>query len=293
MDTIDGMRTFAAVAAEESFTEGARRLGISTKLAGKYVRQLEDRLGAQLLHRTTRSVTLTDTGQAYFTRCQPLLDQFDELEGLVRGKQSELSGKIRLAAPTEFGSTCLAGALHSFQIAHPRVRIELSLSDHHVSVVEQGFDIAIRLGELRDSNLVARKLMDIRIVCVAAPGYLNEQEWPCEPAALAKHNCLLQPTGVGSDHWAFHRNGKTETVQVTGNFCTNSPAVIARMAAGGLGIGRIPFYAAKPFLETGALTVLFEELETDPIGLFAVHPPGRHLTARIRALTNHLRKALN
>ncbi|WP_375230469.1 substrate binding domain-containing protein [Roseobacter sp. S98] len=230
-----------------------------------------------MLHRTPRSVTLTDTGQAYFTRCQPLLDQFDELEGLVRGKQSELSGKLRLAAPTEFGSTCLAGALHSFQIAHPRVRIELSLSDHHVSVVELGFDIAIRLGELRDSNLVARKLMDIRIVCVAAPGYLNEQEWPCEPAALATHNCLLQPTGADSIQWAFHRHGKTETVQF----------------AGGLGIGRIPFYTARPFLEAGALTVLFEEAETDPIGLFAEHPPGRHLTARIRALTNHLRKTLN
>ena len=159
MDTVEGMRTFAAVAALGSFTGGARQLGMSTKLASKYVRQLEERLGAQLFHRTTRSVTLTETGHTYFQRCRPLLDQFDELEGLVQARHSELAGPIRITAPTGFGSTQLVEALRPFQAAHPKVGIELHLSDHHVSMIEQGFDLAIRFGALKDSALVARKLM--------------------------------------------------------------------------------------------------------------------------------------
>ncbi|WP_298837306.1 LysR family transcriptional regulator [uncultured Roseobacter sp.] len=292
MDTIDGMRTFAAVAAEESFTAGARRLGISTKLASKYVRQLEERLGAQLLHRTTRSVTLTDTGRAYFTRCQPLLDQFDELEGLVQDKQSELAGLIRITAPTGFGSTHLVEALRPFQLENPRVEIELNLSDHHVSVIEQGFDLAIRFGALSDSVLVARKILDMRIVCVASPEYLAEHGRPQDPAALATHNCLLQATGDSSDHWVFRKEGRDVTVAVGGNFRANSPMAVARMAAGGLGIGRIPLYTAQPLIDTGQLQALFEDAEVESIGLYAVYPPGRHLTARIRTLIEHLRTEL-
>ncbi|WP_300035348.1 LysR family transcriptional regulator [uncultured Roseobacter sp.] len=292
MDTIDGMRTFAAVAAEQSFTGGANRLGISTKLASKYVRQLEERLGAQLLHRTTRSVTLTETGRAYYDRCLPLLDQFDELEGLVQDKQSELAGPVRITAPTGFGSTHLVDALRPFQSAHPRVEIELNLSDHHVSVVEQGFDLAIRFGDLQDSTLVARKLLDMRIICCASPEYLASHGMPDTPEALTEHNCLLQSAGSTTDHWTFFVDNQTKAIPVRGSFRANSPMAVARMAAGGLGIGRVPLYTARPLISDGRLQVLFETHESPPIGLHAVYPPGRHLTARIRALIDHLREFL-
>lgn len=288
MDTVDGMKTFAAVAAHESFTEGARQVGISTKLASKYIGQLEERLNAQLFNRTTRSVTLTDTGRSYYERCLPLLEQFDELEGLVQQRQTELAGRIRITAPTGYGSSQLVGLLQPFQVAHPKVSIELHLSDHHVSIVEDGHDLAIRFGILKDSSLVARKLMDMRIVCCASPDYLAKQGVPKEPAALTTHNCLLQASTAVTDHWEFKGPKGQYTVPVYGNFRANSPLAVANMAAGGLGIGRLPLYTAQPFLDAGRLKLIFEEQEAKVLGLYAVYPPSRHLTGRIRAVIDHL-----
>ncbi len=288
MDTIQGMRAFAAVAAHSSFTEGAKQIGISTKLASKYVGQLEDRLNAQLFNRTTRSVTLTDTGRSYYERCLPLLEQFDELEGLVQQRQTELAGRIRITAPTGYGSAELIHLLKPFQTQHPKVSVELHLSDHHVSMVEEGYDLAIRFGALKDSTLVARKLMDMRIVCCASPDYLTKHGIPSGPAALATHNCLLQTAGTNFDHWAFKGTDGPYSVTVAGNFRANSPRALANMAADGMGIGRIPLYTAQPFLASGQLKLLFESQEAVSVGLFAVYPQNRHLTARIRALIEHL-----
>jgi DNA-binding transcriptional LysR family regulator len=288
MDTIQGMRTFAAVAAHQSFTDGAKRVGISTKLASKYVGQLEERLGAQLFNRTTRSVALTETGRSYYDRCLPLLEQFDELEGLIHDRQSELAGRIRITAPTGFGSSHLVRMLKPFQAAHPKVSIELHLSDHHVSIVEEGFDLAVRFGILKDSSLVARKLMDMRIVCCASPDYLKEHGEPKNPAALTTHNCLLRTISGQSDSWEFKTPNGIGSVPVSGSFRANSPLAVANMAADGLGIGRIPHYTAQPFLKAGQLKLLFEDVEARVIGLYVVYPPSRHLTARIRALIEHL-----
>lgn len=288
MDTIDGMRTFVAVAAQESFTGGAKRLGITTRLASKYIRQLEDRLGAKLFNRTTRSVTLTDTGRAYFARCGPLLDQFDELEGLVQQREAELAGPIRITAPTGFGSRELVEAVRPFQQANPHVSINMHLSDHQVGIIEEGFDIAVRFGALRDSTLIARKLMDMRVVVVASPDFLAEHGTPQHPVELVTCPCLILLTSSQPANWTFDIDGEVTSVRVAGTFSANSPRAVTHMAAGGFGIGRVPYYAARPFLESGQLEVLFERQETTTIGLYAVYPPGRHLTARIRALIDHL-----
>ena len=288
MDTVDCMRTFVAVAGHSSFTDGAKQLGISTKLASKYVRQLEDRLGSQLLNRTTRSVTLTDTGQAYLERCIPLLDQLDETEGLVRDRQSELTGAIRITAPTGFGSRELVRALEPFQQANPKVQIRLHLSDQHISIVDEGIDLAIRFGALRDSSLIARKLMDMRLVVIAAPSYLEKHGTPDHPHGLSEHNCLLQVTAADPHGWTFRIGDAEELVRVDGSFLANSPRAVAYMAAGGLGIGRCPHYTARPFLENGSLQILFEDREISHATLYAVYPPNRHLTARVRTLIDHL-----
>ena len=288
MDTVDGMRTFVAVAREQSFTGGAMRLGISTKLASKYVRQLEERLGAQLLNRTTRSVTLTDTGSAYLKRCVPLLDQFDELEGLVQTRQSELAGSIRITAPTGFGSTKLVEAMHTFQLAHPNVVIDLHLSDQNVAVVEEGFDLAIRFGDLKDSSLIARKLMTMRRVVFASPQYLAEYGEPAHPRDLDSYNCLLQNLSADIAYWVFNIDGEQVSLPVNGSFYANAPRAVAQAALGGLGIGMSPLYVVEEFLASGELVCLFEDFEAVEMGLYAVYPPGRHLTARIRALIDHL-----
>lgn len=291
MDTVDGMRTFVAVARQQSFTDGAMLLGISTKLASKYVRQLETRLGAQLLNRTTRSVTLTETGRAYFNRCVPLLDQFDELEGLVQTRQSELAGSIRITAPTGFGSTRLLEAMQDFQLANPKVVIDLHLSDQYVGVVEEGFDLAIRFGSLKDSSLIARKLMSMREVVFASPQYLTEHGMPSHPNELSTHNCLLTNLNSEMTYWHFNVDGEQIALPVSGTFYANAPRAIVQAALGGLGIGRSPLYVVEDFLASGELLCLFEELETTKINLHAVYPPGRHLTARIRALIDHLVEA--
>lgn len=288
MDTIEGMRTFVAVAGQHSFTAGAKQLGISTKLASKYVQQLETHLGAQLFHRTTRSVNLTETGQAYLERCIPLLDQFDELEGLVQEKQSELAGPIRITAPTGFGGRELVHALYPFQQQHPKVTIDLQLSDHIVPMVEGGFDLAVRFGDLEDSTLIARRLLDMRMVVFTSPQYIATNGRPAHPDQLVQHNCLLQKTSVDPEDWRFHIDDKEVSYRVKGSFKANSPRAVAQMVLSGLGIGRCPFYTVAPFLKEGRLTVLFEEFETHVLSLYAVYPPSRHLTARIRALIDHL-----
>lgn len=288
MDTIEGMRVFVSVASELSFTAGAKRLSISTKIASKYVQQLEARLEAQLFNRTTRSVTLTETGLAYFDRCRSLLDQFDELEGMVQERQSELAGPIRISAPTAFGSSQLVAALRPFQMAHPKVVIDLQLADQRVALIDEGFDIAIRFGSLEDSTLMARKLLDMRVVIVASPEYLKKNGRPRHPKALATHNCLLFRTAVKPTQWSFLINGKTASYKVDGSFRANSPRAIAHMAAGGLGIGRCPVYIAKSFIEQGKLTLLFEDMEEPGFSLHALFNQSRHQTARIRALIDHL-----
>jgi len=288
VDTLTNMRIFTAVASELSFTAGAKRLGISTKVASKHVQQLESKLEAQLFHRTTRSVTLTDTGRAYFERCGPLLDQFDELEGLVQTRQSELSGPIRITAPTAFGSSHLVAALKPFQHQHPKVKIELQLTDKRIALIEEGFDLAIRFGELEDSTLIAKRLLTMRMVLFASPEYLQSYGQPHTVDEIAQHNCLIGNASIEREHWRFRLQQDLASVTVSGSFSANSPRAVAHMAAQGLGIGRAPLYVVEPFLRTKSLILLFEENEASELALNAVYPPSRHLTARIRALIDHL-----
>ncbi|WP_339900639.1 LysR family transcriptional regulator [Paraglaciecola polaris] len=288
MDTLDGMRTLVAVARQKSFTGGAKQLGISTKLASKYIGQLESKHAALLFHRTTRSVTLTDTGRAYFERCVPLLEQIDELDDVIQHRQASLSGTIRLTAPTAFGSTKLVDALAPFLQLHPNIRVELSLSDQHVAIIDEGVDVAIRFGQLQDSTLIAKRLMRMRIVAFASPEYLARHGKPSHPSALATHNCLLQKSQVDPDNWKFKVDGQLVIVNVQGTFASNSPRAVTQMASQGLGIGMGPKYVTEPYVKDGSLQLLFEDYEANELILNAVYASNRHIPARIRALLEHL-----
>ncbi len=292
MDTFEIMRTFVAVAQEGSFTAAGHRLGISTKLTSKYVARLEARLSSQLFNRTTRSVTLTDVGLAYLERCRVILDQMDELDSLVQERQTALAGPIRITAPTTFGSTKLAEALIPFMAAHKEVEIDLRLSDRRIALVEEGFDLAIRVGALRDSTLIAKKLSAMPLIVCAAPAYLHEHGRPSDPKALATHNCLIDENPSDPTVWRFRSNGQETSVKVNGTLRGNSPGAIARMAIGGLGIARCPLYVVEQALESGQLEHLFPDYQSDDFGLYALYPPNRHLTARVRALINHLASIL-
>ncbi|MEM7226249.1 MAG: LysR substrate-binding domain-containing protein [Pseudomonadota bacterium] len=293
MDRIETIRAFIAVAQEGSFTAAARRLGWSTKLVSKYVAQLELKLTTQLFNRTTRSVALTDVGTAYLERCRPILEQMDELDDLVQERQTALAGPIRITAPTGFGSTNLTKALAPFMRANPRVEIDLRLSDTRVALVEEGFDLAIRVGTLRDSTLIAKKLADMPLIVCATPDYLEAHGRPDNPKALATHNCLIDENLTDATAWRFRTGTRETVVKVGGSFHANAPAATANMALVGLGIARCPFYVVADALGEGKLEQLFPEHETYGFSLYALYPPNRHLTARVRALIDHLAVALS
>eukprot|EP00903_Cladosiphon_okamuranus_P001793 g1791.t1 len=282
------MRAFVAVAQDQSFTAAGKRLGLSTKLVSKYVQHLESQLKTQLFNRTTRSVSLTDVGAAYLERCRPILDQMDELDDLVRERQGALAGPIRLTAPTGFGSTKLTEALIPFLQAHPNVELDMKLTDSRVSVVEEGLDLAVRIGALQDSALIARKLADMPLVLSASPEYLNRNGRPRSPEALATHTCLVNSNQMEPNIWRFYRSGKEHVVRMQGAVTSNSPAALARMAVGGLGIAMSPFYPVETALREGRLERVLPDYTTDTYGVYALYPPNRHLTRRLRALIDHL-----
>lgn len=288
MDQLDTMRAFVAVALEGSFTGAGKRLGMSTKLVSKYVQHLETRLKTQFFNRTTRSVSLTDAGAAYLERCRPILDQMDELDSLVLEKQQVLAGPVRITAPTGFGANRLSKALVPFMHDNPEVFVDLRLTDNRVALVEEGLDLAIRIGPLRDSTLMAKKLSDMRLVLVASPDYLARNGIPKHPSALATHECLLDNNQGDYALWRFKADDQEETVRVRGNLRANSPGAIANMAVGGLGIARAPIYTVEDDLKSGKLIPLLQESHQETYGLYALYPPNRHLTARVRALIDHL-----
>jgi DNA-binding transcriptional LysR family regulator len=288
MDKIETMRAFVAVAQEQSFTAAGRRLGLSTKLVSKYVRQLEGTLRTQLFNRTTRSVSLTDVGAAYLERCRPILEQIDDLDSLVRERHGALAGPIRMTAPTGFGSTRLTEALIPFLRLHPDVELDMKLTDNRVSLVEEGLDLAIRIGALQDSTLIARRLADMPLVLCASPDYLARNGRPAAPEALATHSCLVDNNQRERNVWRFYSENGTHEVRLHAAVQANAPGALARMATGGLGITLAPLYAIEDALGDGRLERVLPDYATDAFGVYALYPPNRHLTRRLRALIDHL-----
>ncbi|WP_413702405.1 substrate binding domain-containing protein [Psychromonas sp. KJ10-10] len=207
---------------------------------------------------------------------------------MVQKRQSELAGSIRITAPTGFGSKELVKAIAKFQLQNPKVMIDLQLADHVVSIVDGGFDLAIRFGKLEDSTLIARKLLDMRIVVTASPSYLLKHGEPMHPSELSTHNCLLQMTIKEPTNWPFIIDKELKSYRVQGSFHANSPRAITQMAIAGVGIARSPYYAVAPHINDGTLQLLFADKEATKVGLYAVYPPNRHLTAKIRALIDFL-----
>jgi DNA-binding transcriptional LysR family regulator len=291
MDRFRSLRTFVAVADEGSFTAAAKRLGMSVKLASKDVQDLEAHLRAQLFNRTTRSVALTDVGRAYLQRCRPVLDQIDDLDSVVLERQRRVAGLIRITAPTSFGGTVLADAIGGFVRDHREVEVDLVLTDARVALVEQGFDVAVRIGELRDSSLVVKRLSPMPLTLCAAPAYLDGRGRPRDPEALATHACLIDENQSNARIWSFSRGERTVDVGVGGGIRCNAPGAIARLAAAGAGIARAPLYTVEDALAGGRLERVLPDWRSPDFGLFALYPPNRHLTMRVRAFLDHLEAA--
>ncbi|MET0294637.1 MAG: LysR family transcriptional regulator [Phenylobacterium sp.] len=287
MDRLDEVRLFVAVADLKSFAAAARRAGVSPAQASKAVARLEDRLKARLLNRTTRDVSLTDVGRAYLERARALVEEFEALESSVVDASGP-RGLLKVTAPTAFGAAELECVILEFAKAWPEVSLEVSLSDRVVNLVEEGFDVAVRITRMGDSSLIARKLGEARIVTCAAPDYLAREGVPADPSELSARECILDLNLADPTVWSFGRGAGRTEVRVHGRLrLSNAEACIAA-ARLGFGVARAPDFAAAEDLRAGRLQTLLCEHEPEPMPIYAVYPHARHLSAKVRVFVDHL-----
>ncbi len=285
MDRLSADRMLAAVVEAGSFAGGAQRLGTSSGQASKLVSRLESELGVRLLHRTTRALATTEAGRAYYNRLRPLLEEWDALDAEMRDQGGSPRGTVRLTAPLSFGTLRLAPLLTSFAAAHPQIALEVELTDRLVSLVDEGFDLAVRVGRPVDSTLVARRLCEARIVAVASPGYLDGRGAPESPADLARHDCILDTNFREPRRWRF---GGGVTVPVAGRLTFSDAGLCLAAAEAGMGIAYMPDFVAAEALRHGRVRRLLEDQEAEVLGVWAMTPSGRHLPAKVRALIDVL-----
>jgi DNA-binding transcriptional LysR family regulator len=287
MDRIEEIRGFAAVADARSFSQAARRLGISTAQISKLVARLEDRLGARLLNRTTRDVSLTDTGRGYLLHARELLESFDQLESSV-GDTAGPRGLLRLSVPVSFGAVEIGPALLDFAAAHEQVGLEVSFSDRAVNLVEEGFDAAVRVGSLTDSTLVARRLASSRVVTCASPAYLERHGAPLAPDDLAGREIVIDLNPRDPFAFEFGRGARRRAVRVDGRLRFSSAQACLAAARAGFGIARAPAFAAVDDLRAGRLRSLLCDFEPEPLPIHVLYPQTRHLAAKVRAFVDFL-----
>jgi DNA-binding transcriptional LysR family regulator len=252
------------------------------------VKALEEQLGVQLFHRTTRKVSLNATGEAYFQRSICLLEDMEDMDASVQAQHGSPKGKIRISAPTAFGEMHLVSALAKFQQQHPDVTFDVDLSNRKVSMVEEGFDLALRLGQLEDSTMVSRQLTSMRVCVFSSLGYLKQHESLDHPRQLASHNCFINTHFRFGRHWPFLINGEEQKIEVSGNFQANAPRSVCEMVLKDLGIGMAPMYIIYPYLKNHKITILFEDYEAHTFGLYALYPHRKHLSTRVRVLVDFL-----
>ncbi len=291
MERLDCDRMFVAVLGAGSFAAAAERLGTSSGQASKLVSKLEADLGVQLIKRTTRALSATEVGQAYYERIKALLEDLDELDASVRHASGAPGGRLRLTAPISFGNMQLAPVLVDFARAFPQIQLDVSFSDRILNLVDEGFDAAIRImGQSDDSSLIARRLCDIRLVLAAAPAYLEARGEPVVPGDLAVHDCIIDSNFRDPLIWPFRSVKADEalSVPVTGRLRFASGEACIAAAVGGLGITRVPSFVAGQSFRAGAVRPVLAAFETEPVGLFALYPPTRHLALKVRVLVDFL-----
>ncbi|HEX7053372.1 MAG TPA: LysR family transcriptional regulator [Burkholderiales bacterium] len=289
MDRFAAIQVFAQVVESGSFARAAERLGLSTSAASRHVAELEAHLQTRLLNRTTRKVSLTESGRAFYERSVQLLADLAEAEQEASSAAVEPRGTIRLTTSVNFGVRHVAPAIADFLRSHPGVRFDVSLSDRIVDLVEEGFDLAVRIGSPGPDNLVARKLGETRLVPCASPGYLAERGAPAVPEDLARHNCFTYEYVSPRNVWRFRdRDGAERSVRVSGSLHSNNGDLLAEAAARGAGIVLGPAFIVGPDVRAGRLVPLLQEYELPPVPIYAVYPSRKHLSAKVRRFVEFL-----
>lgn len=284
MDRLTAMRMFVRVVETGSFSAVAREMSSTQPTISKNIAELESWLGAKLLNRSTRSLRLTETGTDYYERCVAILEDVEEAEQMVGQLQTQPRGTVRISAVVAFGRLHIVPRLEKLLTAYPDIRVDIRLNDRVVDLVEEGIDIAFRMGELADSSLIARKLCTSPMVTVAAPSYLEANGIPAHPRELRDHNYLVYTDAGGKSEPEFIDDHKPYVVRVEGNMSTNNTEALRMALIAGLGISRAPRWLVGDAIETGELVPVLEEYQAAPLGLYAVYSPGRHLPSRVRSV---------
>jgi DNA-binding transcriptional LysR family regulator len=288
MDKLTSLKAFTRVVQQGSFAAAARELRLSRSAVSKYVIELEQELGVQLLARTTRRVTPTENGQAYYERCQAILSDLEEADLAATRLQSQPRGLLRVNAPMSFGTLHLGRAVADFMEKYPELQIQLVLSDQQIDPVQEGFDVTLRIADLPSSSLIARKVAPAHRVICAAPAYLKRRGTPRHPDELRHHECLAyghlatgnqwKLTGPDGDHW----------IRVPWTLCTNNAEVLRDAAVHGLGIALLPTFIAGADLQEGRLRTILSRYKAPEVSLYAIYPETRHLSVKVRLFIDFL-----
>jgi DNA-binding transcriptional LysR family regulator len=282
------MRAFIDVVEAEGFSAAARRTGRSKALLSKYVRELEDDLGALLLNRTTRQFSMTEAGHTYYRTAADILKEIDSLADLVRENNTDLKGKLRISAPRTFIDADVGQSMIDFAKAHPDVSLEIVAEDRFVDLIEENFDLAIRITKLEDSGMIAKKLSDFRVYAVATPDLVARYGPLDHPQDLSRTPFIIDTNSRWHNNVRFVDGGSTLSVPVSGPIEVNSPQATLRAARAGLGVAIIPDFIAHASIQSGELVTLFDDFIIKDRGIYAVYPHRRYLPAKVRSFVDFL-----
>ena len=284
----EGVSEFVAVAEAESFTAASKRLGISTAQVSRQISSLETRLAAKLFYRTTRKVSVTDVGRVYYQHCRQVLDGLEEAERAISNLQSSPRGILKVTAPVTYGEGTIAPLINNFALQYPELEVHLQLSNQKVDLVDQGFDLAIRLGKLEDSSMMAKRLDSRTQYVCASEEYLTTHGVPYSLSELEQHNCLQGTL----DYWRFQEQGKARNIRVKGSLSCNSGHALTDAALKGIGIVQLPDYYVQEYIDNGQLIPLLTQFTESDDGIWALYPHNRHLSPKVRMLVDYLSEQL-
>ncbi len=283
MDRFDAIEAFVAVADVNGFAPAARKLSLSTSAVTRHVAALEERLGVRLLNRTTRAVSLTDAGQRFLVRGRRILADLQEAEQMAESERGEPMGRLAISAPLVFGRLHVAPLICEFMTRHPKITAELLLSDRVANLVEDGIDLAIRIGHLTDSSDIARKVGAVRRVLVASPDYLAAKGVPDSPAMLREHRLISFTALTAADHWRFWSNGEQQAIAVRSSYVTNSADAAIWHATRHGGLTMALSYQVAEHVRDGRLALVMTDHEPPPYPVQIVYPSSRLLSLKVRA----------
>ncbi len=284
----EGVNEFVAVAETENFTRAAKRLGISTAQVSRQVSALEARLSTRLFYRTTRRVSATEAGEIYYQHCRQVLDALEQAERSITNMQLVPRGRLKLTAPVTYGEKSIAPLVNDFVMRYPELDVEMNLTNQTLDLVAEGYDLAVRLGKLEDSSLMARRLASRTLYVCASPAYLSAHGTPHSLSELEHHNCLQG----NLDYWRFQEAGHPRNVRVSGNIRCDSGWALLDAALKGIGIVQLPDYYVQPALDSSALIPLLTHYQEDDDGIWAVYPHNRHLSPKVRMLLDFFAESL-